>query len=214
MTANNPEGARVLLIDDHPAVRQGVALLLAIGRHVVGGEAQNRGEALALLAHDRIDLALLDLSLGEESGLELIADLDKYGVPALVYSMHEDPESVERAFHHGARGYVTKREEPAVLLEAVGVVMAGKRFVSPRAAQSLAERLLVPEGAGAGVALSDREQQILALMGQGDTSAEIADVLAISARTVETYCGRMLEKLELSGMKALRKYAISTHREK
>lgn len=213
MTPGSLPLARVLLVDDHPAVRQGVALLLAAGRHMVCGEAQSREEALARLDADDIDLVLLDLSLDDASGLDLLPDLEERDIPALVYSMHEDPETIERAFRLGARGYVTKREDPMTLLAAVGDVLAGRRHVSPRAARILADKALVSDAGGDGGLLSDRERQILALMGQGDSSAEIASALSISARTVETYCARMVEKLGLPGMKALRKYAIANHRQ-
>jgi len=211
MTADK-SGVHVLLVDDHPAVRQGVALLLAAGRHVVRGEAQNCQEALARLSESPVDLVLLDLSLNEASGLALLPDLEERGIPVLVYSMHEDPESIERAFRFGVRGYVTKREDPMVLLEAIDRVMAGHRYLSPLVAQQMAQRALVSPANDPWEVLSDRERQILARMGQGESSAEIAEALAISARTVETYCSRMIEKMELSGMKALRKYAISRPR--
>jgi DNA-binding NarL/FixJ family response regulator len=214
MTAGNSAAARVLLVDDHPAVRQGVALLLAAGRHTVRGEAHNRLEALARLDTDAFDVALLDLSLGDESGLELIADLEDRGIPTLIYSMHEDPETIARAFRRGALGYVTKRENPVVLLEAVAAVMAGRRYVSPQAAQSLASQALIPNQSDPEEGLSDRERQILVLMGRGETTVDIATVLAISVRTVETYYTRIIEKLQLSGMKGLRKHAISRHRQR
>jgi DNA-binding NarL/FixJ family response regulator len=201
--------ARVLLVDDHPAVRQGVAMLLTARRHVIAGEAENRRQALARLQSSDIDLVLLDLSLDQGSGFDLLIDLEEFNIPALVYSMHEDPETIERTLQRGAMGYVTKREKPKVLLEAVAGVMAGGRFLSPRAAQSLAEggRAFAPTDSEQG--LSERESQILARLGRGETRLEIAAAMGISTRTVETYCERMIHKLKLSDMNALRKYAIS-----
>lgn len=202
------KGARILLIDDHPAVRQGLALLLAQKEYAVCGEAGDRAEALKLLDGSRADMALVDLSLGEESGLDLIGDLHGRGVPVLIYSMHEDAETIERAFSAGADGYVAKREVSDVLLEAVADVLAGQRHVSPHAAQSLAGRLLAAQTGQRGTVLSERERQIMAMIGRGDTSADIAGTLAISVRTVETYYARIMEKLDLDGMKALRRHAI------
>ncbi|GFE59944.1 response regulator transcription factor [Geobacter sp. AOG2] len=204
-------GARVFLVDDHPAVRQGLALLLAQKDYVVCGEAGDRAGALELLDGSPADLALVDLSLGEESGLDLIGDLHERGIPALIYSMHEDAETIERAFGAGADGYVTKREVSDVLLEAVAGVLAGRRHVSPHAAQSLADRVLATQAGQAEGVLSERERQIMAMTGRGDTSAEIAATLAISARTVETYYSRIMDKLGLDGMKALRRHAIHNY---
>jgi len=206
------EGYRILLVDDHPAIRQGVGLLLAVGKHVIGGAVEDVAEARRCLEQGDIDLALVDLSLGDGSGLDLLAELAARDLPAVVYSMHEVPETIERAFQAGAQGYVTKREAPEVLLEAVATVMAGRRFVSPQAAQILARRTLPPTTEGAGRELSERESQILARLGRGEGSAEIAAALGIGSRTVETYCARIIEKLELSGMKALRKHAIALQR--
>jgi len=206
-------GLRVFLVDDHPAVRQGLALLLGQERHAVCGEAGGRAEFLARIEACGAQVALVDLSLGEESGLPLLEELRSRSIPALIYSMHEDAETIERAFAAGAGGYVTKREVSAVLLDAVAEVAAGRRYVSPRAGQSLLSRS-TPGGDGrtpetqAGEGLSERERQILGLLGNGESTSDIAAVLTISARTVESYCARIMEKLGLDGMKALKKHAI------
>ena len=122
--------------------------------------------------------------------------------------MHEDPLTIERAFAAGASGYVSKRESEDVLFRAVSDLLAGRRHVSQRAAQSLANRTL-PAAATEGMpALSEREREILTRLGQGDSNVDIAAALSISVRTVETYCARLATKLELDGMKALRRYAI------
>lgn len=206
------EGYRILLVDDHPAIRQGVGLLLALGKHVICGAVPDVAEARRGLDQGNVDLVLLDLSLGTGSGLDLLAEVTARGLPAVVYSMHEVPETIERAFQAGAQGYVTKREDPEVLLEAVATVMAGRRFVSLQAVQILARQTLYPADASSGRELSERESQILARMGRGEGSTEIAAALGIGYRTVETYCARIIEKLGFSGMKALRKHAIALQR--
>lgn len=200
-------GVRVFLVDDHPAMRGGLSLLLRQVGYAVCGEAGTRAELLERLDGSRAGVALVDLSLAEESGLDLIDDLTSRGVPTLIYSMHEDPGSIERAFGRGAQGYVTKREVADVLLEAIAAVAAGRRYASPGVMQSLAGRVLDPvEGAAA--PLSQREEQILDRLGGGESSAEIGRALNISAHTVETYYGRMIRKLGFSSMKELRKFAI------
>lgn len=205
-------GTRVFLVDDHPAVRQGLALLLAQDAYVVCGEAENRAELLARIDAVGAEVALVDLSLGGESGLDLIGDLRSRDIPVLVYSMHEDCGAIERAFHRGAVGYVTKREVSAVLLEALGEVLAGRRYASPRAARSLANRI-ISGGDGVGEEpLSQREEQILSRLGRGESNVEIAGALHIGVRTVETYYARIIGKLGLGGMKELRKYAIKQYK--
>lgn len=200
--------AGILLIDDHPAVRQGVALLLSQDGYHICAEAENRRSVFSFLEKNKAELALLDISLGDESGLDLIADMQQFGVATLVYSMHEDPDVIERAFNSGATGYVTKREPADVLLDAVAAVLEGKRYVSPRCALSLANRVLSGPDTENEASLSEREKQVFQMFGQGESIADIADVLSISGRTVESYFSRIMTKLNLSGMKELRRYAI------
>ena len=215
MTHSMSEGASILLIEDHPTVRMGLAMLLARDHHRICGEAGNRDEmlaALALLEADRADLALLDISLGSESGLDLIADLHKKSIPVLIYSMHEDEASIRQAFAKGAEGFVCKRETSGDLLAAVRDVLAGNRHVSPLAAQNLSGGLVDLPPSPDHNTLTDREQQVIALFGQGHSNQEIADFLRISVRTLETHCARAIEKLKLNGMKDLRRFAIASQR--
>ncbi|QLA15564.1 response regulator transcription factor [Desulfolutivibrio sulfoxidireducens] len=205
-----PSGVRVFLVDDHPVMRNGLSLLLTQSGHNVCGVAGSRAELLARLDGAQAAVALVDLSLAEESGLDLIDDLTARGVPTLIYSMHEDSKSIERAFARGARGYVTKREVEDVLLAAIAAVAAGQRYVSPEVMRSLAGRVLASEH-DAEAALSQREEQILDRLGRGETSAEMSRALNISFHTVETYYGRLLRKLGLASMKELRKFAIRRH---
>lgn len=209
MTGQNR--ARIILVDDHPAVRQGLALLLAQHGHVVCAEAGSLEEALAAMPGSGAGVAIIDLSLGEESGLDLLGAFKAQGVPGLVYSMYEDPETITHAFEAGADGYITKREMAAVLLRGVLEVLNGKRFISPRAAHSLAMRAVEGQD-GNKTGLSVRERQILNMVGRGDSTADIAREFVISVRTVETYYSRLMEKLELAGMKELRKFAIGIRR--
>jgi len=207
------QGASILLIEDHPTVRMGLAMLLSRDHHWICGEAGNRHElltALTLLEPDRADLALLDLSLGNESGLDLIEILREKNIPVLIYSMHEDEANVLRAFSRGAQGYACKREASAFLLAAVRDVLAGNRHVSPLAARNLSENLADMPQPDSNNVLSEREQQIVTLLGQGERPPEIADKLCISVRTVETHCTRAIEKLDLGGMKDLRRFAIKS----
>lgn len=197
--------ARIFLIDDHPAVRHGLNVLLS-EEHEVCGEASCVVETLNRIETSSAEIAILDLSLGDESGLELINELHGRGMAVLVYSMHEDAKTIESAFAAGADGYVTKREVSSALLTAVSDLLAGIRHISPRAAQTLANSSLSPKNVEP--KLSERERQIIAMLGQGESNGDIAVALTISIRTVETYYTRIIEKLDLSGMKTLRRYAI------
>lgn len=207
MTPPTAASARIFLTDDHPAVLDGLSMLLALERHTICGVASSRAELLERLDGSGADIVLVDLGLCDESGLDLIPELCGRGLPALVYTMHEDGSTVRRALERGASGYVTKRETSAVLLAAVAQVLQGERFISPRAAASLQGCAETAPDAPAR-SLSEREQQILALLARGETNADIAATLQVGVRTVETYYSRMVDKLNLDGMKALRKYAI------
>jgi DNA-binding NarL/FixJ family response regulator len=206
---NNAEiKARIFLIDDHPLVRKGLKQLLMQESHVICGEAGNRQEALEKIGSSGADIAFLDLSLGRESGLKLIPGLQKQGIRVLVYSMHEDVETIEKAFAAGADGYVCKREIEDALFRAVADLMAGRRHVSPRVARSLADRILFEPDEKPKQFLSGRERDVIKMLGRGETNADIADALCISPRTVESYFYRIITKFELGGMKELRQYAI------
>ncbi len=205
MTPEEP--LRILVVDDHPAVRQGLAVLLAPDGIEVCAEAENRAGALERLGRVHPDLAVVDLSLDGEDGLALVAELSARGVNTLVYSMHEDARRVSAAFTAGALGYVTKREFHGVLVQAVREVAAGRRFVSPKAAAVLVDgRLPVA------VRFSPREDHVYRLLGQGFNAAEIADRLEISGHTAETYFARLRNKLNLKSMHELRRQAISDSR--
>ncbi len=206
LTASPP--IRVLLVDDHPAVRQGLTLLLAPEGIDVCAEAGGRADALARVEERRPDLAIVDLSLDGEDGLALIADLHERDVAVLVYSMHNDARRVGSAFAAGALGYVTKREFHRVLVQAIREVAAGRRFVSPGAAAALAESLTASPADDAVRNLSAHERKVYELLGQGEGTFEIAAALHISNHTVESYYARILVKLNLNGMYELRRHAI------
>jgi len=197
---------RVFLIDDHPAMRRGLALLLTQDGFDVCGEAGDRTQTMAKIDAAAPDVVLLDISLGQESGLDLIADIRAFGAKVLCYSMLEDCSTIKSALNAGATGYVTKRDLAENLLQAVREVLAGRQHVSPAANQGLASS---PFGMQTGSApLSQRERQILSLVGKGISNTEIAATLNISVRTMEAYCSRIMDKLAIHGMRELRQYAI------
>ena len=204
---NNATRLDLLLIDDHPAIRKGLSILLGTRHHKVAAEAKGRAEALALLDQRHFDIALLDLTLQDGSGLDLLPEMEARGISTLVYTMHEDTEIIDRALRHGALGYVSKQEEEDILFTAIETVAAGNRYLSPCAVQCLEENRTKPHEPTD--VLSDRERQVFVMLGKGRGITEIAKVLGLSRRTVETHCNRMVTKLDLQNRAELRKYAIS-----
>ena len=203
---DNASALNFILIDDHPAIRKGLGILLGTRGHSVLFEASSKAEARAILKEHEFDVALLDLTLQDGSGLDLLPDLEALNIAALVYSMHEDAELLDRVFRCGALGYVSKQEDADVLFEAIDFIVAGKRYLSPRIVQCLEENRGEERLEDS---LSDREMEIFTLMGRGFGNTEIADQLGLSRRTVETYCNRMVRKFDFDGRKELRKFAIS-----
>lgn len=201
-------GTRILLVDDHETMRMGLSLLFAKKGIEVCGEAENREQALAQLADAAPDLVLVDLSLGKESGIEVIVELKARGIRNIAYSMHEDAVNIKAAFAAGADGYVTKREMAEVLLEAIGAVICGKRYFSPVAALALAGDVIAASGRIPVETLSERELEIFRKTGEGETAPVIAESLGIAASTVGSYYSRIIDKLGLSGVKELRRHAI------
>lgn len=199
---------RVLLVDDHPLVRDGVRMRLGTmpGIEVVG-DAGSVNEALALAEAVRPDIVVTDIRMPEASGLHL-ADAFRTRFPAirlLVLSMHRDPEYIRRAVSLGVWGYVLKDEPGQQLVEALCRVHRGEAFFSPPVLQVLAE-MPVPERSPR--ALTPREADVLALLARGRSNKDIARELGASVRTVETHRLHLRRKLHIEGQAALVKYAV------
>ena len=199
--------ARILVVEDHPLVRQGIRALLELEGLTVCGEAEDCAGASTLLARTRPDLLLLDLSLGEESGLDLVRQMDG-SLPVLIYSMHEDWLHVRQALRAGADGYVTKREPSEILLAAVHTLLAGGLITSPRASRAMDDQDSAMDLAAL-ERFSPQELTIFRLLGSGLGASTVAERLDLSRKTVETYCGRMQIKLNVPGMRALRILALA-----
>ncbi len=198
----------ILVVDDHPAVRAGLSILVQSRGLRVCAEAGGRAEALMHADRRQPDLAIVDLSLDGEDGLSLVADLSKRGVHVLVYSMHSDAERITDALGAGALGYVTKAEVRDVLIDGILHVCSGNRFVSPKAAIALADRASGTHPDGEVRSLSSKEAEVFRRLGQGDGTLEIAAGMGISTHTVESYYSRIQLKLDIHGMYELRRRAI------
>lgn len=214
LKASRP-AARILIVDDHPAIREALAMRIAREADLeVCGEAADIGEALRLVAESQPDVAVVDISLKTGNGIDLIKrikDRDAH-VRMLVWSMHSEALYAERALRAGALGYVTKGQTTVRIVEAIRRVLEGKVYLS----EAMAERMLhraVGGGARGEVTrspldiLADRELEVFRLIGGGVKTAEIAERLHLSVKTVETYRDRIRQKLDLAGGTKLAHYA-------
>jgi DNA-binding NarL/FixJ family response regulator len=208
--------ARILLVDDHPVLRRGVADLVNREDGLeVCGEAATLQDAVALAGKLKPDLAIIDVSLDGNNGIDLMKTLSSryISMPLLAYSVHDESIYAERALRAGAKGYVMKQAAPEVLLSAIQQILKGKMFLSGRMSEHLLSKLV---GAGTSTAavqspidkLSDRELEVLQMMGKGIGTAQIADRLCLSTKTIETYREHLKEKLNLSTGQELLRYAI------
>lgn len=204
---------RVFIVDDHPLVRDGLANLINQQSDlVVCAEAEDSAGASAGMETSKPDVALIDISLKNESGLELVKTLQTQcpNVALIVLSMHDEALYAERALHAGARGYVMKRETSKSILTAIRRVLDGDIYVSDRVVNAMAKRMSSRKTAAAEPVerLSDRELEIFRLLGQGRTPSQIAEDLRLSLKTVQAYCARAKEKFGVTSLTALLRAAI------
>ncbi len=206
--------ARVLIVDDHPALRE--ALALRIGRHPdleVCGEAADAGEALRIIEETQPDVAVVDLSLKSGDGLDLIKRIKdrNHHIRMLVWSMHSESLYAERALRAGAMGYVNKDQATGTIIEAIRRVLEGKVWLSEAMAERMLRRAVGPARPGNTGSpldtLADRELEVFRLIGEGMKTVEVAEQLHLSVKTVETYRDRIRFKLELRSGTELAHYA-------
>jgi two-component system invasion response regulator UvrY len=197
---------RILLVDDHPVVRHGIRQILFEGlKEVVVGEAGDVATASERIRNDVWDVVVLDLTLPGTSGLDLLKEIrrDQPALPVLVLSMHPASQFARRVLAAGASGYLTKDSAATELVTAIEQIHRGRRYVGDQAGEA-------PAGVGAAPheTLSDREYQVLRMIGSGKTVSEIAAACSLSVKTVSTYRSRLLEKLEMHSNAELMRYAI------
>jgi DNA-binding NarL/FixJ family response regulator len=201
---------KVLLVDDHAIVRNGVRLMLSEANDIaVEGEAENAQQAMQMLRERHFDVALLDIAMPGKSGLDLLKTLriEMPKLAVLILSTYSEEIYAMRAFKLGAAGYLTKDTPTAVLIGAVRKAAAGGKHVSPSLMEQMAHAI------GGGItgsheALSNRELEVLKLIAAGDSLVKIAETLHLSPHTVTTYRARILIKMNLSNNAALTRYAI------
>lgn len=216
-----PPPTRIVIVDDHPLVRE--RLIELINRESdlqVSGEAEERHEALRIIEQTSPGLAIVDLSLKDSLGIELIKDLHaRYpAVKILVVSMQDEQIYAERCIRAGARGYITKQQASRHVMQAIRRVLAGEFYLSSTVATQLLSRSLNRTVSGdacsAASLLTDRELQVFELTGKGHNTRQIGDLLVLDVKTIESYRARIKEKLSLKDGTELLQRAISwVHRQ-
>jgi len=206
--------SRVLVVDDHPIVRQGLTLL--INREadlMVCGEAEDAHTALQSVVANRPDILVVDISLNGPDGLDLLKDIRTRHpeLPVLILSMHDESIYAERALRAGAQGYIMKQEATEKVLVALRRILSREIYVSERIANRMLHSYIGSPAAGGPSSigdLTDRELEVFRLIGEGHSTRQIAEDLHISVKTVESYQSHIKEKLSLRSARELVQYAI------
>jgi two-component system, NarL family, invasion response regulator UvrY len=202
---------RILVVDDHTVVRDGIKRMFDEQPGMVAfGEASTLHEAITLVREQDWDIVVLDLALGESSGLEVLQELKQLRpkLPVLILSMYAEEQYARRAFKAGASGYITKDCTRAELVGAITTVLRGRKYVSPTLAELLISDLERGTDQPPHETLSTREFEVMCLIASGKTVSEIANILALSVKTISTYRARILEKMGLKTNAAITHYAI------
>lgn len=205
---------RVLLVDDHPIVRQGLALLIdREGDLSVCGEAEGAHSAFHAISTLRPDIVLLDISLSGPDGLDVLKEIrvKSANLPVLMLSMHDETIYAERAMRAGANGYIMKQEATEKVLVAIRRILQGGVYLSDRLTNTMLQQFV--HGASSAkksplVSLTDRELEVFRLIGEGHGTRQIADELHLSVKTIESYQAHIKEKLSLRNARELVQHAI------
>lgn len=202
---------RILIVDDHGIVRQGLRQILADAfTRAVFGEATNATDALDLVAKNPWDVVLLDITMPGKSGLDVLKQMvdAQPNMAVLVLSMHPEDQYAVRVLKTGAAGYITKNTASEEVIGAVKKVLTGGKYVSAALAENLATNLNSPPGKAPHELLSDREYQVMRLIALGKSVKEIAFELSLSVKTISTYRTRIIEKTKLKTNADIIRYAV------
>jgi len=205
---------KVLIADDHAIVRRGlIEILLHELKDPICGEAENAQQVLAQVRSQTWDLVILDVSMPGRSGIDVLSDVkrEQPKLPVLVLSMHPEDQYGKRVLKAGASGYMNKNSAPEELIKAIRKALAGGRYVSPALAEKLALDLSEDLSHLPHEALSDREFEVLCMIGSGKTISLIAEELHLSVATISTYRARILEKMNMTTTAELMRYAFQNH---
>jgi len=210
----NRSKIKIFLVDDHPLVREWLTNLIHQQSDlVVCGEAEDAPGAIQGITAHRPDVAIVDISLKEGSGIELIKSLKvlQPGLAVIVLSMHDEQLYAERALRAGARGYIMKRETAKQIVLAIRQILDGKIYMSQNLAAVFAEKFVdgrLPASGSLVEQLTDRELEVFQLLGKGCETREVARVMMVSIKTVQAHCANIKEKLKLSNAAELLREAV------
>lgn len=209
--ASDTREIRILIVDDHVIIRQGLRQILADAfRKASFGEAKNANDALEQVAKQPWDVVLLDITMPGKSGLDVLKQMVEAqpNMAVLVLSMHPEDQYAVRVLKTGAAGYITKNTASEEVIGAVRKVLAGGKYVSASLAENLASSLNSPAGKAPHELLSDREYQVMRLIALGKSVKEIAFELSLSVKTISTYRTRIMEKTKLKTNADIIRYAV------
>lgn len=207
---------RVIITDDHPIVRQGIRQILEDDRDqrfVVIDEAPDSASLLEKVLYNEYDVILLDISLPGRSGLDILPDLKKRspGSKVIIISMYPEEQYALKAIRTGASGYLTKASAPEELISAVIKVSNGERYITSGLAEIITHSFLDGSGGNPHDILSTRELEVIKLLAAGNKLNGIAELLAVSPKTISTYRSRILEKLNLKTTAEIIRYALNNN---
>jgi two-component system invasion response regulator UvrY len=201
----------ILIADDHPIVREGFKQVISeTDDMIVADEASNGQEVLSLVRKREYDLILLDISMPGRSGLEVLKELksEYQKLPVLILSIYPEEQYAVRAFRAGASGYLTKASAPNELISAIRKIVHGGRYVSESLAEKLTYYLDQDVSKPLHDLLSDREYQVMLMLGSGKTVKEIAEILFLSVKTISTYRSHILEKMKMKNNAEITLYVV------
>jgi DNA-binding NarL/FixJ family response regulator len=211
---DEPGAKRLVIVDDHPLFRKGLQEMIhSDGSFAICGEAGDAAEAMDVIRKLHPDMAIVDLSLPGANGIELIKNIraEFQKLPILVLSMHEESLYALRALRAGAEGYVMKHEAMANVIQAIHEVFSGRPYLSPAMAAQVITKFATRQAEGETDAverLSDRELEILELIGKGHEVRQIAKLLHLSPKTVETHRAHIKDKLDLKNSREVARFAL------
>jgi two-component system, NarL family, invasion response regulator UvrY len=202
---------KVLIADDHAVVREGVRQILSDTPDItVVAEARDGHEVVEKVRAEPLDIVVLDITMPGKSGIEALADIkrERPNLPVLILSVHSEEQYGPRILKAGASGYLPKDSAPDQLVQAIRKAVVGGKYISTLLAEKLASELGSDGARPLHEALSDREYQVLCMIGRGKTIKEIAEILTLSDKTISTYRARILEKMNMKNNGELTHYAI------
>ena len=203
---------RILIVDDHAIIREGLMRIIQSEKDMeVAASVKNASEAINELSGHPVDVVILDVNMPGRSGLDIIKDIKKLQPKAavLMLSMYSEERFAIRALKAGASGYLTKDMATEEVITAIRIIHSGRRYITATLAESMANNLQETSEKNPHDCLSDREFEVMCMIGAGKSVNEIAEVLSLSSRTVSTYRSRILIKMNLPNTSRIMQYAIS-----